>query len=54
MLKNIALLTQYSQCAGRTHYLPYGILDRKLLASHGVHSLHTKHQFIRHDEGVRE
>jgi hypothetical protein len=54
VLKNVALLTQYSQCAGRTHYLLYGVLARKLLASHGMHSLHTKHQFICHDEGVHE
>jgi len=54
VVNNVALLTQYSQCAGRTHYLLYGVLAWKLLASHGMHSLHTKHQFIRHVEGVRE
>jgi len=54
MLNSVVLMTQYSQCAGRMHYLLFGFLARKLLASHGMHSLHNKHQFIRHDEGVRE
>ena len=27
---------------------------RKLLKSHRVHSLHTKHQLFRHEEGVRK
>jgi hypothetical protein len=54
MLKNVALLTKYSQCAGRTHYLQYGVLTQKLLASHDMQSLRAKHQYIRHDKGVRE
>jgi hypothetical protein len=54
MLKNVALLTKYTQCTGKTHYLLSGVLAQKLLASHGMHSLHTKHQFICHDKGAHQ
>jgi hypothetical protein len=52
ILKNVALFTRYTQCAGRTHYLLYGVLAQKLLASHCMHSLHTN--FIHHDGGAHE
>jgi len=31
LLKNVALLTEYSQYTGGTHYLPSGVILRKLL-----------------------
>ena len=36
MLKNVALLTRYSQCTGRTCDLLSGVLAWKLLKSHGT------------------